>query len=100
MAVHEGVQQAQIGQFRGFVTGHLAEQGFFQMHHFIVRQRQDEVLIEGIHDTEGQLIVMVTAVYWFLLHIEQHIVHPPHVPLETETKSALIGRPGHIWPTG
>ena len=100
MTIHEGIQQAQVGELLPLGAGHLAQQRFFQMHHFVVRQRQDEVLVEGVDDAEGQLVVVVATMHRLLLQVEQHIVHPAHVPLEAEAQPAVIGGPRHIRPSG
>ncbi len=100
MAVHEGIQQPQIGEPLPFAARHFPQQRLLQMHHLVVRQRQDEVLAEGVDDAEGQFVVVVAAVHRLFLHVEQHVVHPAHVPLEAEPQPAHVGRPRHVRPGG
>jgi hypothetical protein len=61
MRPHEAVQRAQVGEFLPVVAGHLADQRALAVHHFVVRERQHEVLGEGVEQAEGQLVVVVAA---------------------------------------
>ena len=65
------------------------------MDHFIVRKRQDEVLAEGVHAAEGQLAVVVFAEDRVPRYEVQHVVHPAHVPLRSETQPAQVGGARH-----
>ena len=40
-----------------------AQHGAFAVHHFVVRERQHEVFAEGVHQAEGQLVVVVPPVH-------------------------------------
>ena len=55
-------------------------------------QRQNEILVKGIEHAECQLIMVEFAVYGLVAHILQRVVHPAHVPLESEAKTTDIGR--------
>ena len=59
MAEHEGVVGAQIGEALPAVARHAAEDRAFAVHDFVVRQRQDEVLEEGVEQAEHDVAVMV-----------------------------------------
>ena len=65
------------------------------MHDLVVRQRQDEVLAEGVEQRERELVVVVAPVDRVLLEVVEHVVHPAHVPLEAEAEPAEVGRPRH-----
>ena len=71
----------------------------FAVHHLVVRQRQDEILGEGVEQPEGQLVVMIVAMDRILLHVVQRVVHPAHVPFVAEAEAAVDRRrgvtPGH-----
>ncbi len=82
MGVHKGVQRAQIGEFLPAVARHLVEQRAFHMHDLVVRERQHEFLRKCVQEREGELILMVAAVNWVVVHVLQDVMHPPHVPLE------------------
>jgi hypothetical protein len=56
MRPHEAVERTQIGEFLPVVAGHLVDQRALAVHHFVVRQRQDEVLGEGVHHSEAELL--------------------------------------------
>ena len=70
------------------------------MDDLVVRERQDEVLAEGVHHAERQLVVVVAPVDRVLLEVAERVVHPAHVPLEAEAEPAEIGRPRHARPRG
>ena len=61
MRPHVAVQQPQVGELLPQVAGHLVQQRAFAVNHFVVRHRQHEVLVEGVDQAEGQLVVMVAA---------------------------------------
>ena len=60
------------------------------MHHFVVRQRQDEVFVERVDQAERQLVVMKFAVDRIVPHVARRVVHPAHVPFQAESKSADV----------
>src|SRR5690348_14781517 len=84
VSVHEGVVGAQIGETLPSVAGHAAQYRALAVHDFVVRKRQNEILIECIKQTEGQLLVMMRSVDWVECHVVKRVVHPAHVPLEAE----------------
>ena len=47
---------------------------------------------------KGQLPVVIMAEIWIALHVIQEIVHPAHVPLEVESKAAVILIAGDLRP--
>ena len=100
MGPHVGVQRAQVGELLPAVAGHLAEERALAVHDLVVGQRQDEVLAEGVHQAERQLVVVVAAVDRVLLEVLQRVVHPAHVPLEAEAEAAEVGRPRDAGPRG
>ena len=70
------------------------------MHHFVVRQRHDEMLAVLVEHGESELVVMVLAVHRILAEVEERVVHPAHVPLEGEPEPAVAHRLGHAGPRG
>ena len=70
------------------------------MHHFVVRQRQHEVLEERVPDRERQAVVVVLAEDRLLPQVVQRVVHPSHVPLHAESQPAEIDGPRHHRPRG
>ena len=45
LRVHVAEQQPQIGELLPLVARHFADQRAFAVHHFVVRQRQDEIFV-------------------------------------------------------
>ena len=60
--VHVAVERAQRRRLLPVVAGHLAEHRALPVHDFVVRERQDEVLAEGVDQRERQVPVIVAAV--------------------------------------
>ena len=80
------------------IPRHLTCQGTFSVDHLVVGKYQDELLAIGIEHAEGQLPVVVMAEIRIALHVIQEIVHPAHVPLEVESKAAVILIAGDLRP--
>ncbi len=92
MPPHEAEVGAQVGVFLPVVAGHLGQQRAFAVHHFVVRQRQHEILAERIHQAEGDLVVVPAPVHRIFMHVLQRIVHPAHVPFVMEAQAAVVHR--------
>jgi len=68
------------------------------VHHLIVGQGQNKVLVKGVQEGEGQFVHVKPAVDRVIGHEAEHIVHPAHVPLEEKTEAAQVNGPGHARP--
>ena len=88
LGVHVGEKQTQVGEFLPFVAGHFADQRSFAVNHFVVRERQHEILLERIQHAEGELAVVILAMDGIVLEILERVVHPSHVPLHAEAEAA------------
>ena len=88
-------QRPQVRRALPVVTRHPAPERTLPVHHLVVRQRQHEVLAEGIHQAEGDFVVVPAPVHRILVHVLQGIIHPAHVPFEMETQAAGMHRRGH-----
>ena len=64
------------------------------MHHFIVRDRQHEVLGIGVQHAEGHLVVVILAVHRIALHVIERVVHPAEVPFVVEPQTVGVRRQG------
>ena len=84
MTVHVAVERAQRGVFLPRVARHLLQHRSLEVHHFIVRERQHEVLGERVHQGERNPTVVTPAIDRILSDVVEHVVHPAHVPLEAE----------------
>ena len=65
------------------------------MHDLVVRERQHEVLGEGVQHREGEQVVLPPAVDGSSWTYCEHVVHPAHVPLVGEPEPAEMRRPAH-----
>ena len=54
-----------------------------------MRQRQAIVFLLAIGAGEGDLILMPRPMHRIALEVTERVVHPPHVPLEVETQTAV-----------
>src|SRR5260370_1354823 len=50
------------------------------------------MFVESVDHGKGRFPLVEPAVDWFATHVEQKVVHPAHVPLQTESESAEIRR--------
>ena len=92
MGVHEGVVGAEVGEPLPLVAGHLLYQRALAVHYLVVGERQDEVLVKGVDEGEGDLAVVVLTVDGVLGDVLQAVVHPAHVPLVAESQTTHRGR--------
>ena len=97
---HVAVQQPQVGELLPLVARHLADERALAVHHLVVRERQHEVLGEGVDQAEGEAAVVVLAVHRVVLEVLERVVHPAHVPLEPEAQAAEVGGPRNHRPGG
>jgi hypothetical protein len=57
-----------------------------------MRNRQDEILGEGVEEPEGHLVVAPAPIDRIARHVFERVMHPTHVPLEAETQAPrLVG---------
>ncbi len=70
------------------------------MHHFVVTQDQNEVLLKRVEQREDDVAVMKPPEDRIETHVLQEVVHPAHVPFETEAEAAQISRTRHARPRG
>ena len=68
------------------------------MHHFVMREDEHEIFAECIDEPERNFVLMIAAVNRIEAEIFQRVVHPTHIPFQTEPQPAQIGRLGHTRP--
>ena len=95
-----GLESSQSGELLPIIARHLLKHGGLAVNHFIVGQRKNEMLGEGIHQREGQQVVIVRAVDRIHREVSDGIVHPAHVPLEGEAQTAVLRLACHLRPRG
>ena len=93
LGIHVAVEEPQIRELLPVISGHLSDEGSLPVNHLIVGEGKGEVLVKGVDHPEGQLIVMIPSIDGVLAHIPQGVMHPSHVPLESEAQSSHMGRP-------
>src|SRR5207247_3579356 len=81
LSVHIAEEEADTGELPPVVPRHLMEKRFLAVDHFVVREREAEVFVEGVEHPERERGVMVLAVDRSELHVLVRVVHPPHLPL-------------------
>src|SRR5579864_1504466 len=100
LPIHPRVKHSEIGKFLPLVTRHLRNQRAFAVYHFIVTQNQNEMFLKRVEQRKRDVVVMKTAKNRIERHVLQKVVHPAHVPFQSETQSAEISRPRHTRPGG
>ena len=84
------VEHPQAREFLPQVAGLLVQHGMLAVHDLVVAEGQHIIVAEGVHQGEGDLVMVVLAVDRILLNVGQHVVHPAHVPLEVEAQTAQV----------
>src|SRR5665809_10988 len=100
MRPHIGVERAQVRELPPRITGHLVEERPFAVDDLVVAQWEYEVLAERIHQCERELIVVKPAMNGVVLEVVERVVHPTHVPFETESEAPHIDRTADSRPRG
>ena len=90
MAIHVTQESSSVREALPFVAWHLAQQGSLPIHNLVVRDRKDKVFGESVNHAEREVVLMVLAIDRILRKIEEHVVHPAHVPLHREAESVQI----------
>src|SRR5437762_10529280 len=61
-------------------------------------ENENEILRKRVEQRKSDVAVMITAINRIEAHVLEEVVHPAHVPFETEPKTAQISGPRHAWP--
>ena len=91
-------QCPQVREPPPIIARHPAQQRALAVHHLVVGQRQDEILVMVIEHREREIVLMVLPMNRVVAEITERVMHPAHVPLERETQSAHIRRTRHLRP--
>ena len=100
MGPHQCVEHPQVGEFLPHVSRHFAEQGAFAVHDFVVAEDKDEVLVERVEQRESDAALVVATVDRIQTHVVEEVVHPPHIPFESESEAAEVCRARDTRPSG
>ncbi len=87
---HVADQQAIVRELAPLVARHLVQQRAFSVHDLVMRERQDEMLREGVYERERDQMMVMAPVDRIERHVAQRVVHPPHVPLEVKAEPAQV----------
>ncbi len=87
---HIAIKGTQVGELLPHVPRHFREQRSFAVDHLIMRERQHKVFVIGVHQRKGDIVLMIAPVDRIMAHVVQHIVHPAHIPLQTEAQTSHI----------
>src|SRR6266536_1002307 len=88
MTVHPCQKHPEIGKLLPFVAGHLRQQRTLAVNDFVVAKDQNEVLLERVEQRKGDIPVIIAPVNRIEAHVLEEVVHPTHVPFETEPEPA------------
>src|SRR3984885_5555151 len=99
MAEHKPVQEAQIRELLPLIARHFTQHGTLPVDDLIVRERQNEIFGEGINQAKCNLAMLVTSEHWILRQVVQHVMHPAHIPFETESQSSHVSGPRDLRPS-
>src|SRR5204863_6092915 len=100
MSVHPRQKHTEIGELLPLVPRHLGQQRALAVHHFIVAEHQNEILLKRVEKRERDVAVMITPVNRVDAHVFQEIVHPAHVPFESKPEPTEISRTRYAGPRG
>src|SRR6516225_1693827 len=85
MRIHPAIEHSEVRKFLPGVPRHLVDHRAFAINHFVMAQHEDEILMKGVDQRKGRISLMVSAMDGFVAHVVQEIVHPSHVPFQSET---------------
>ncbi len=95
---HVPEEGTHIGGLLPGIAGHLVDERPLPVHHLVVGERQDEVLVVGVEHREREVCVLPAPVDRILGHVGQDVVHPAHVPFVGEPEAAEVDGPAHTRP--
>src|SRR4029077_4806119 len=100
MAVHPRQKHPEIGKLLPFVAWHLRQQRTLAVDDFVVAKDENKIFLKSVEERECDVAVMKAAINRIETHVLEEIVHPAHVPFETEAETAQVSRTRHTGPGG
>src|SRR3990172_3972908 len=85
-APHVAVEEPHVRELLPLVARHLREERALSVNHLVVREGKSEVLGEGVHRPEGDLLLVELPVLGGFLEVGESVVHESHVPLHPESQ--------------
>src|SRR5690348_3708238 len=62
LSVHVSEKKTQVGKLLPVISRHLPYQRAFSVNHFIMRERQDKIFVEGVDHAECKVTMMEAPV--------------------------------------
>ena len=100
MGHHIDEEGPEAGELIIIFSRHLAQHGTLAVNHFIVGNRQNEILTVCIGHGERQIMMHPAPENRILGEIRQRVIHPSHIPLIIESQAPVLRRTGHHRPGG
>src|SRR5215510_14018219 len=98
LGIHIAQQESEVGVLLPIVPWHFAEECPLAIDNFIVRQGQDKIFVEGVEEAKSERIMVELTIERILAHVVQHIMHPAHIPFQSEPETTDRRRPRHQRP--
>src|SRR5512135_2022667 len=92
MGIHEPVEEPEVGKLPPDVTRHLINHRSLAVDNLIMRKNEDEIFGKCIDESEGQVVMVKLPVDRVLGNVDEHVVHPSHIPFHVETQTPKVDR--------
>ena len=89
MGIHIQVEGSCLGQLVMVRAKHLLQDGISAVNHLVMGKGQHKPVVVVIPHGEGQLVIHGSALIRGRTEIMQRIIHPAHIPLIVEAKTAF-----------
>src|SRR5438445_6404801 len=76
LTIHPRVKHPEIGKLLPIVARHFRNKRALAVHDFIMAKDENEMLLKGVEQGEGNVAMMKTAVDRIQTHVLQEVVHP------------------------
>src|SRR5262249_24402160 len=93
-------QKAEVGVLLPLAPGHFAEQRSLAIDDLIMRERQDKIFVEGVEEAKRERIMVELPIKGIAAPVSPHIVHPAHMPFQSEYEARDRSRTRHHRPGG
>ena len=87
---HVQVERPRLRELALVLAVHFLHDGRLAVDVLIVAERQDVVLVPGVHHREGQLAQILAPLVARLFKVVEGVVHPAQVPLVVKAQAAVL----------
>ena len=95
---HKCISGFQIRIFIKSKSRHLIQHRTLEMYHLIMRQYQNIILTVCITHGKCHQMMVILSEIWIQFHIFCEVMHPSHIPLQTESQSTFFYISGNLRP--